>query len=271
MVPIENGGLFPGGLLPMRSWASSPIAQLSEASAFVIVAALRVHASVDPRAVDVYEVGTLGRIQDVRRSDSVIDYKVHGLARVRLHGISEEAPLRARVPRRDALPLAEDPSLEVTRALALQILHRTPPAPAGPHALVRDLDTTTHLVDLLAPNIGLPVADQQRVLATVDLTERVALTHSLLRAHLAALPAGSVVGAQCPLHLVPAVKTCERCGTFMCDGCLGKDGLAVQCRACLRTIQPRPQPQPQPLSKNAVRALLLLALVGLAAFALCRW
>ena len=78
--------------------------------------------------------------------------------------------------------------------------------------------------------------------------------------------AGTLDDALCPVHERQALATCERCGTFLCEGC-GTLGQPPLCEDCLelesRGLRPALTPGQKRLRGELALAGPLLFLVGL--------
>ena len=202
VLPLRNGVLFPGGLLPLSVGGPQALALVREADAagglFVLAAQKHLGAG-EPRPIDLYPVATVARITRLEESgDGTVSFQAQGLARCRLTWFVQQTPyLAAKLEVLHTAPGAFEgvaEAAEALRGLALKLL-RTPDYPPEAAELISTIPSPEHLTDIVAANLQVPLEERQRVLETLDLSERMALVKGLLEKHLGAPPPG--------LRLVP--------------------------------------------------------------------
>lgn len=186
--------MFPGGVVPLSVRRPSLITLVQDAvradGLFVLVAQKDM-AVEEPRPVDLYPLATVARITRVENAeDGTLRLQVQGLARCRLTWFTQQTPYLA--AKLDVLPEASAPTEGLTaaeelRGLARQLAQR-PGVPPEAHALVTSVENPGHLADLLTANLALRIQDKQRVLETLDLSERLALVTTFLRRELEGIP-----------------------------------------------------------------------------------
>jgi ATP-dependent Lon protease len=125
-----------------------------------------------------YEVGTAAIVLKLlRQGDDHVVALVQGLRRFALRKIIATEPfIRAEVTILESIKPAESNEWQAAfrnlRDSAAQLLDLTPNAPDQSSALVRNINNPEQLVDFLAPNLNVDVAQKQSILEELNLEKR---------------------------------------------------------------------------------------------------
>lgn len=212
VLPLSNSVMFPGGLLPLSVRRPSSITLVQDAvraDGFFVLATQKDMGDEHPRPVDLYPIATVVRLTRVEKAeDGTLNLQVQGLGRCRLTWFIQQTPyLSAKLEL-----LSESPgpfegltaAAEELRGLARQLLQRPGPPP-GAAELISSLSHPGHLADLLAANLPLRIQEKQRVMETLDVSERLALVTTFVRRELEGMPIGttSLAASGLPIPAVP--------------------------------------------------------------------
>lgn len=181
ILPLRGFVIFPGTVAPLNVRRPSSIKLLDETlpqSKIIGLIAQRDESKEDPAAQDLYEVGTAAIVLKLlRQADDHVIALVQGLRRFSLRKIVATDPyLRAEVTLLDSVPPPQTKEFEAEfrnlRDSAAHLLDLTPEAPEGSGALVRSIDNTEQLIDFLAPNLNVDLAQKQAILEELDVAKR---------------------------------------------------------------------------------------------------
>lgn len=187
LLPLKDVVVFPGthtGLAFARKLTRLAIEDALTANNLVIFVTQKDPEVQEVGPNDVYEVGTLGIIRQVLRSDSDVKIVAEGLARVNITDFTQETPYyRVNATR---LPVTEDESPQVS-ALKNNVTNQL----KSYVALRRDFDmqvlinilstgSSHRLVDLIASQVGTDTKLKQEILEEESLVERLGKASMLL-------------------------------------------------------------------------------------------
>ncbi|HEY2124093.1 MAG TPA: endopeptidase La [Chthoniobacterales bacterium] len=181
ILPIRGFVIFPGTVAPLNVRRAGSIKLLDETlpqSKVIGIVSQRDEQKEDPAAQDLYEVGTAAIVlKMLRQSDDHVIALVQGLRRFSLRKIVATEPfIRAEVALLESKKPAESKEWEAAfrnlRESAAHLLDLTPDAPEQSGTLVRTIDNPEQLVDFLAPNLNVNVAQKQAILEELDLEKR---------------------------------------------------------------------------------------------------
>jgi ATP-dependent Lon protease len=189
VLPIKNTVLFPYLFLPLAagrpgSVAAVEAAALSEEKTILVVT--QRDASVEqPKADDLYTVGTKAVIKRMVRSGNAIEVLVQGIERVSLVELEQTEPyLKAHVR---PLPLADDkgPEVEALHRSLLELAAKMmelaqPENPISLSQLAAQAPDPLVLGFLLASMVGLDAAREQQLLEASSRAEGLRLLHEWL-------------------------------------------------------------------------------------------
>ena len=187
LLPLKDVVIFPGthtGLAFGRELTRLAIEESLSNNNLVVFVTQRDPEVEDVEPDDMYEVGTLGIIRQVLRSDSDVKVVAEGLARVKIIRYSQEQPYyRVDAERLSAVESESAPVLALKNNLTNQLKSYV--------ALRRDFDmqvlinilstgSAHRLVDLIASQIGTDQKQKQEILEEISLEERLGKTNFLL-------------------------------------------------------------------------------------------
>src|SRR5207249_3042801 len=170
ILPLRAFVIFPGTVAPLNVRRPASIKLLDETlpmTKIIGVVAQRDESKEDPEPPDLYSVGTAAIVLKLlRQADDHVIALVQGLRRFSLRKIGATHPyLRAEITLLDSIPPPEKKEFEAEfrnlRDSAAHLLELTPEAPEGASAIVRSIENAEQLVDFLAPNLNVDLAQKQ--------------------------------------------------------------------------------------------------------------
>ncbi len=181
ILPLRGFVIFPGTVAPLNVRRTGSIKLLDETlplTKIVGLIAQRDESKEDPEPQDLYTVGTAAIVLKLlRQADDHVVALVQGLRRFSLRKIVTTHPyLRAEIALLDstAPPQAKEFEAEFRnlRDSAAQLFDLVPEAPEGTGAIVRSIESAEQLVDFLAPNLNVDLAQKQAILEELDVAKR---------------------------------------------------------------------------------------------------
>ena len=181
ILPLRGFVIFPGTVAPLNVRRPASIKLLDETlpmTKIIGVVAQRDESKEDPEPPDLYSVGTAAIVLKLlRQADDHVIALVQGLRRFSLRKIGATHPyLRAEITLLDSIPPPEKKEFEAEfrnlRDSAAHLLELTPEAPEGASAIVRSIENAEQLVDFLAPNLNVDLAQKQAILEELDVEKR---------------------------------------------------------------------------------------------------
>jgi ATP-dependent Lon protease len=181
ILPLRGFAIFPGTVAPLNVRRPASIKLFDETlpqSKVIGLIAQRDDTKEDPQPQDLYEVGTAAIVLKLlRQGDDHVIALVQGLRRFSLRKITQTTPyLRAEVALLDSIPPPQTKEFEAEfrnlRDSAAHLLDLTPDAPEGAGSLIRSVETPEQLVDFLAPNLNVDLAQKQAILEELDIAKR---------------------------------------------------------------------------------------------------
>jgi len=181
ILPLRGFVIFPGTVAPLNVRRPASIKLLDETlpmTKIIGLVAQRDESKEDPEPQDLYTVGTAAIVLKLlRQADDHVIALVQGLRRFSLRKIVATHPyLRAEITLLDSIPPPEKKEFEAEfrnlRDSAAQLLELTPEAPEGASAIVRSMENAEQLVDFLAPNLNVDLAQKQAILEELDVEKR---------------------------------------------------------------------------------------------------
>jgi ATP-dependent Lon protease len=181
ILPVRGFVVFPGTVAPLNVRRPASIKLLDETlpeSKIIGLVTQRDENKEDPAPQDLYEVGTAAIVLKLlRQSDDHVIALVQGLRRFALRKITQTSPfVRAEVALLDSIQPPQTKEWEAAfrnlRDSAAQLLDLTAEAPDQASVLVRSIENPEQLVDFLAPNLNVDVAQKQAILEELNLETR---------------------------------------------------------------------------------------------------
>jgi ATP-dependent Lon protease len=189
LLPLRNMVLFPGVVMPItvgRDKSIRLIREVQDQGKIIGVVAQKDAEVEDPRAEDLYKVGTIARIlKTLRMPDGSTTVIIQGKRRFHVGKIDETGPylkttytlLTEKKPAPDDREF--DTMVQEIKELAMQLVQQNPNVPAEAGFALQNIDSPAFLVNFVSSNLNDGLEVKQRLLEMVDLKER---TTDLLRA-----------------------------------------------------------------------------------------
>jgi ATP-dependent Lon protease len=181
ILPVRSFVIFPGTVLPLTIGRTSSIKLLDETlpqSKIIGLLTQRDENKEEPEPQELYTVGTAAIVLKLlRQADNQSVAVVQGLRRFSLRKIIATHPyLRAEVDLLETVRPAQSKEWEATfrnlRDTAARLFELSPDIPEQARAAVLSIDDPEQLVDFLAPNLQIDVAQKQTILEELDLEKR---------------------------------------------------------------------------------------------------
>ena len=182
ILPLRNTVLFPGVVVPISAGRDASIRLINEANETTktigVVAQTDENTEI-PEGKDVYRLGTVARILRVlKMPDGNVTIIIQGKKRFQIEGIVEEKPyIKAAITEvSDIKPDTNDKEFEATidaiRDLAIKIIQENPNIPSEAAFAIRNIESTSFLINFIASNMNATVFEKQAVLEIDELKER---------------------------------------------------------------------------------------------------
>ena len=182
ILPLRNTVLFPGVVVPISAGRDASIRLINEANETTktigVVAQTDENTEI-PEGKDVYRIGTVARILRVlKMPDGNVTIIIQGKKRFQIEGIVEEKPyIKAAITEvSDIKPDTNDKEFEATidaiRDLAIKIIQENPNIPSEAAFAIRNIESTSFLINFIASNMNATVLEKQAVLEIDELKER---------------------------------------------------------------------------------------------------
>ncbi len=182
ILPLKNTVLFPGVIVPISAGRDASIRLINDAyesnRTIGVVAQLNEDTEV-PEGKDVYRLGTVATILRVlRMPDGSVTLIIQGKKRFLIESIVEEKPyLKASIREvADIKPEPNDKEFEATieevKDLAIKIIQANPNIPSEAAFAIRNIESTSFLINFIAANMNATVLEKQSVLEIDELKER---------------------------------------------------------------------------------------------------
>jgi ATP-dependent Lon protease len=193
ILPVRGFVVFPGTVAPLNVRRRASIKLLDETlpqSKIIGLITQRDADKEEPAPQDLYEIGTAAIVLKLlRQADDHVIALVQGLRRFALRKITSTDPfIRAEITLLESIKPAPSKEWEAAfrnlRDSAAQLLDLTPDAPDQSSVLVRSIEDPEQLVDFLAPNLNIDVAQKQALLEELDLEKRLRAVQTHISAQL---------------------------------------------------------------------------------------
>ena len=193
ILPVRGFVVFPGTVAPLNVRRRPSIKLLDETlpqSKIIGLITQRDPDKEEPAPQDLYEIGTAAIVLKLlRQGDDHVIALVQGLRRFALRKITSTDPfIRAEITLLESIKPAPSKEWEAAfrnlRDSAAQLLDLTPDAPDQSSVLVRSIEDPEQLVDFLAPNLNIDVAQKQALLEELDLEKRLRAVQTHISAQL---------------------------------------------------------------------------------------
>ncbi|UBZ06073.1 endopeptidase La [Salegentibacter mishustinae] len=186
ILPLRNTVLFPGVVIPITAGRDTSIKLINEAnndSKIIGVVAQKDEEVENPTAKDIYRTGVVARILRVlKMPDGNTTVIIQGKKRFEIDEIVKEEPYLTasikEVPEaRPEIDNKEFPAIiDSLKELALQIIKGSPNIPSEASFAIKNIESSSFLINFVSSNMNLAVEDKQNLLETNDLKERALAT-----------------------------------------------------------------------------------------------
>jgi ATP-dependent Lon protease len=181
ILPLRGFVIFPGTIAPLQVRRRASIKLLDETlpqSKIVGLVTQRDENIEEPQPQDLYHVGAAVMVMKLlRQAEDHVVVIVQGLRRFGLRKIVQTAPyLRAEVDLLHSISPPLTPEWEATfrnlRDSSARLFEATQDIPPEAAAAIRQIEDAEQLVDFLAPNLDVDVAQKQALLEELDVQKR---------------------------------------------------------------------------------------------------
>src|SRR5438105_6617216 len=193
ILPLRAFVIFPGTVAPLNVRRPASIKLLDETlpqSKVIGLVAQRDESKEEPGPQDLYEIGCAAIVLKLlRQADDHVIAIVQGLRRFALRKIVLTHPyLRAQIALLSSIQPPDSKEWQAAfrnlRDSAARLLELTPDAPDQANLIVRSIENPEQLVDFLAPNLNVDVAQKQAILEELDVEKRVRAVQKQISAQL---------------------------------------------------------------------------------------
>jgi ATP-dependent Lon protease len=182
VLPIRNAVLFPGAVAPFDVGREKSVALVEDVdnlgSPVIAIFAQKDPSTDDPGQDDLYPVGCAARVlKALKHSSGNYSLILQGLVRIRLDGVTSQAPyMKAKIRKIDE-PKSEDVEAEALamslRDIAKQVITLMPELPREAGSLIDSIQAPGALADLVAANLDAPVEEKAQLIETTDVKDRI--------------------------------------------------------------------------------------------------
>jgi len=186
ILPLRNTVLFPGVVIPITAGRDTSIKLINEAnndSKIIGVVAQKDEEVENPTAKDIHDTGVVARILRVlKMPDGNTTVIIQGKKRFKIDEIVSEDPyLKATVKEvPEARPTEDNEEfpaiIDSIKDLALKIIKGSPNIPSEASFAIKNIESSSFLINFVSSNMNLAVEDKQGLLETNDLKERALAT-----------------------------------------------------------------------------------------------
>ena len=186
ILPLRNTVLFPGVVIPITAGRDSAIELLKDANSgdkIIGVVAQKDSAIEEPGVNDIYLQGTVAKILRVlKMPDGNTTVIIQGKKRFQIDSITRESPyMTAKIKDiGDAKPDYSDDEfsaiVDSIKEIALQIIKHSPNIPSEASFAIKNIESSSFLINFVSSNMNLKVGEKQALLETHDLKERALAT-----------------------------------------------------------------------------------------------
>ncbi len=182
ILPLRNTVLFPGVVIPITAGRDKSIKLINDAnkgSKVIGVVSQKDETIEDPTAKDIYTTGTVARILRVlKMPDGNTTVILQGKKRFEIDEIISEKPYIMATVKSVAETKPAKSNKEFTaiiesiKDLSMRIINESPNIPTEATFAIKNIESSSFLVNFVSSNMNLSVEDKQRLLETNDLKEQ---------------------------------------------------------------------------------------------------
>ncbi|MDT0691797.1 endopeptidase La [Salegentibacter sp. F188] len=182
ILPLRNTVLFPGVVIPITAGRDASIKLINEAnngSKIIGVVSQKDEEVENPSVKDINQIGVVARILRVlKMPDGNTTVIIQGKKRFKISEIVSESPyLTANIEEvPEARPAVDNEEFsaitESIKELALQIVKGSPNIPSEASFAIKNIESSSFLINFVSANMNLTVEEKQKLLETNDLKDR---------------------------------------------------------------------------------------------------
>lgn len=186
ILPLRNMVMFPGVVIPITAGRDKSIELIKYANAgnkvLGVVAQIN-EETEDPGINDIYKVGTVAQIlKTLKLPDGNTTIILQGKKRFEIDHLTQETPfIKAKVKAlSETRPINKDEEFDAIidgiKDTSLEIITENPNIPTEASFAIKNIESSSFLVNFVSSNIQLPVDEKQQILEMDDLKERALIT-----------------------------------------------------------------------------------------------
>ncbi|WP_134355127.1 endopeptidase La [Flavobacterium psychrophilum] len=186
ILPLRNTVLFPGVVIPITAGRDKSIRLIDAANAgdkIIGVVSQKNEEDEDPTEKDINKVGTVAKILRVlKMPDGNVTVILQGKKRFEIEQVTSTEPyMKASIKEvTEERPTKKDKEfsaiIESVRDLAIQIITESPNIPTEATFAIKNIDSSSFLVNFVSSNMNLSVVEKQDLLEINNLKERALAT-----------------------------------------------------------------------------------------------
>lgn len=203
ILPLRNTVLFPGVVIPITAGRDQSIQLIKAAnkgSKTIGVVAQNNEAVENPSRKDLHDIGTVARILRVlKMPDGNTMVVIQGKKRFEIGEFVQEEPYIVATAKelKEKLPSKKDSEfsaiIESIKDIALKIIKENPNLPSEASFAIKNIQSTSFLVNFVSSNMNLTVKEKQELLKTDSLKKRALATLKYMDAELQRLELKNVI------------------------------------------------------------------------------
>ncbi|PHR70587.1 MAG: endopeptidase La [Lutibacter sp.] len=186
ILPLRNMVLFPGVVIPITAGRDKSIKLIKDANAgnkIIGVVAQNKESIEDPTIDDIHKVGTVAKIlKMLKMPDGNTTVIIQGTKRFEVDAFTQEEPYIKATTKKveEDRSQIDNPEFEAIidsiKSMALKIIKINPSLPSEASFAIKNIESSSFLVNFVASNMNLPVFEKQKILNVNDLKKRALLT-----------------------------------------------------------------------------------------------
>jgi len=186
ILSLRNTVLFPGVVIPITAGRDTSIKLINDAnkgSKVIGVVAQKDETIENPKAKDIFSIGTVARILRVlKMPDGNVTVIIQGKKRFRVEEVVTEKPyITATIQDLpEAKPAQKNKEfsaiIDSIKDLALEIIKESPNIPSEASFAIKNIESNSFLVNFVSSNMNLSVSEKQELLENNDLKSRALAT-----------------------------------------------------------------------------------------------
>ncbi len=186
ILPLRNMVMFPGVVIPITAGRDKSIELIKYANAgnkvLGVVAQIN-EETEDPGINDIHKIGTVAQIlKTLKLPDGNTTIILQGKKRFEIDHLTQETPfIKAKVKSlEETRPTKNDNEftaiIDGIKDTSLEIIKENPNIPSEASFAIKNIESSSFLVNFVSSNIQLPVDEKQQILEINDLKDRALLT-----------------------------------------------------------------------------------------------